>query len=131
MADENRFVGEHVAVRQRQRAKLNTPVCLVIEKPGNVALISARFRDISDDGAAIFAGVELAIDSEIQIEFTAPFDTDPMRVRAIVRNRRQYVYGIEFLPRDGEEERILRMLKSVLLSTGTLAPGSVDDRRWT
>jgi hypothetical protein len=86
---------------------------------------------MSDDGVAIFAGVELAIDSEVQIEFTPAFNGGPLRVRAVVRNRRQYIYGLEFLPRDGEEERILQMLKAMLLPTGNKAEGTLDDRRWS
>ena len=89
-----------------------------------------RLRNISADGAAIFAGVELAVDSEIQMEFTPPGE-GPLRVRAVVRNRRKYVYGVEFLPRDGQEELHLAKLTAMLIRAGTEAPGSVDDRRWS
>jgi hypothetical protein len=85
---------------------------------------------MSDDGVAIFAGVELAIDSEVQLEFTPPFNKGPLRVRAIVRNRREYVYGLEFLPRDVDEEQTLQTLKAMLLPTGSKAEGSPEDRRW-
>jgi hypothetical protein len=103
----------------------------VVTRPDKVQLVNARFRDMSDDGVAIFAGIELAIDSEVQIEFAPPFGKGPLRVRAIVRNRREYVYGLEFLPRDGDEEQTLQLLKSMLLPTGTRMPGTPDDRRWT
>jgi hypothetical protein len=85
---------------------------------------------MSDDGGAVFAAVELAIDSEVQIEYTPSFNRGPVRVRAVVRNRRGYVYGLEFLPRDGVEEQILLTLKAMLLSTGTRVDGSLEDRRW-
>ena len=130
MADVNRSLGQQVAVRRRQRLRLNTPVCLVVPRPDKVNLVNARVRDISDDGVAIFAGVELAIDSEVQVEFAPPFGKGPLRVRAIVRNRRAYVYGLEFLPRDGEEEQTLQLLKAMLLPTGTKIESSPDDRRW-
>ena len=131
MADDIRMLIEKGDVRRRQRLRLSIPVCLVLERPDKVLLVSARFRDMSDDGVAIFAGVELAIDSEVQLEFTPPFYKGPLRVRAVVRNRREYVYGLEFLPRDGEEEQTLITLKAMLLPTGTKAEGSIDDRRWT
>ena len=117
-------------MRLRQRLCLNTPVCLVAQRPDKLLLVDARFRDISDDGAAIFAAVELPIDSEVQVEFTPPIDHGPLRVRAIIRNRRKYVYGLEFLPRDRKEEETLQMLKAMLLPKGTKAAGGVDDRRW-
>ena len=129
--DQIRMLIEKAGIRRRQRLRLNIPVCLVVERPDKVLLVSARFRDISDDGVAVFAGVELAIDSEVQLEFTPPFHRGPLRVRAVVRNRREYVYGLEFLPRDGEEEQTLLTLKALLLPTGTKAEGSLDDRRWT
>jgi hypothetical protein len=84
---------------------------------------------MSEDGVAIFAGVELGSDNEVQIEYTPPFNRGPLRVRAVVRNRRGYIYGMEFLPRDGEEEQTLLTLKALVLSTGTSADGSPDDRR--
>ena len=130
MSNISRLIAEDEAVRQRQRLCLNTPVCLVVQRPEKVLLVDARFRDISDDGAAIFAGVELSIDSEVQVEFTPPTNHGPLRVRAIVRNRRKYVYGLEFLPRDRKEEQTLDILKGMLLPTGVKATGDLDNRRW-
>ena len=130
MANKLKLVGADEAVRVRQRLRLSTPVCVVVEKPGKVSFVNARFVDLSVDGTAIFAGTELAIDSEIQIEFTPPFGSGPLRVRAIVRNRRKYVYGLEFYPRSADEEQTLHLLKSLLLPIGIKAPGTPDDRRW-
>lgn len=129
MALTPRLLGQHETVRSRKRLRLNLPVCLVIPLPNRVQLVDARLRDISADGAAVFAGVELTVDGEIQMEFTPPRE-GPLRVRAVVRNRRKYVYGIEFLPRNGQEELHLAALKAMLLPAGTDAGGSVDDRRW-
>ena len=130
MANSKRSVAHVAAVRMRQRLLLNIPVCLVVDRRDKVLLVNARFRDISDDGVAIFAGVELGIDGEVQVEFTPPIGKGPLRVRAVVRNRRGYVYGLEFLPRDQSEEQTLRTLKGMLLPAGTEGPGSLDDRKW-
>ena len=129
MADFPRLLAQDEAVRSLKRLRLNVPVCLVIPHPYRVQLVDARVRDISEHGAAIFAGVELAVDSEIQIEFTPPRE-GPLRVGAVIRNRRNYVYGVEFLPRNGHEQHNLGVLKAMLLPAGTDAGGSVDDRRW-
>ncbi len=130
MSTIRRLVEEDEALRSRERLCLKTPVCVVVQRPGTILLVDAHFRDISDDGAAIFAGVELPLDSEIQVEFTPPTHHGPLRVHAIIRNRRKYVYGIEFLPRDAKEEEKLRLLKTMLLPRGTKAAGGPDDRRW-
>jgi len=124
-----RLLAQNEAVRSCKRLRLDVPVCLIIPRPYTVQLVDARVRDISADGAAIFAAVELAVDSEIQMEFTPPRE-GPLRVRAVVRNRRKYVYGVEFLPRNGQEELHLAALQAILLPAGTDAGGSVDDRRW-
>ena len=130
MANSNRSARVE-AVRMRQRLLLNTPVCLVAGTPDKVRLVNARFRDVSDEGVAIFAGVELPIESEVQVEFTPSIGQGPLRVRAVVRNRRGYVYGLEFHPRDHAEEQTLKTLKGMLLPAGTKGEGSLNDRRWT
>jgi hypothetical protein len=130
MADDTRLTGENAALRRRQRLRLNVPVCLVVQRPDKVLLVNGRFRDMSDDGVAIFAGVELAMDSEVQLEFTPPFNKGPLRVWAIVRNRREYVYGLEFLPRDVAEEQTLQVLKAMLLPTGSKDESNPENRRW-
>ena len=130
MSNKLKLVGAEEAVRGRQRLRLSTPVCIVVTKPDKVMFVNARFVDLSDDGTAVFAGTELAIDSEIQIEFTPPFGNGPLRVRAIVRNRRKYIYGLEFYPKNAAEEKTLQLLKSLLFPIGIQAPGSPDDRSW-
>ena len=130
MVNKFKLVGADEALRGRQRLRLTMPVCVIVEKLGQVNLVNARFVDVSDDGIAVFAGIEIAIDSEIKIEFTPPRGSGPLRVRAIVRNRRKYVYGLEFFPVNIEEEQTLHILKSLLLPVGTATTGSPDDRRW-
>jgi hypothetical protein len=73
MADGHRLGEENLAVRWHPRFRLDTPVCLIVGMPDKVLLVNARLRDMSDDGGAVFAGVELVIDSEVQIEYTAAF----------------------------------------------------------
>jgi hypothetical protein len=127
MPNRMRLVEEE-AIRLRQRLSLNIPVCLVVKRTDKVLLVDARFRDISDDGAALYAALELAIDSEVEVEFTPRFDHPPLRVRAIVRNRRKYVYGLEFLPRDAKEDETLKTLRAMLLPIGTKTAGNIENR---
>ena len=131
MSNKLKLVGAEEALRGRQRLRLDTPVCVVVKRPDKVMFVHARFVDISDDGTAVFAGTELAIDSEVEIEFTPPFGDGPLRIRTIVRNRRKYVYGLEFYPKNAQEEKTLLLLKSLLLPVGTRATGTPDDRIWT
>lgn len=52
-----------------------------------------------------------------------------LKVPAVVRNRRKYIYGVEFLPGiEGAEDQKLRKLKSTLLWLGNPASARLSDR---
>jgi len=112
-----------------QRLRIDVPARLIFHTNEHTKIIDGRFRDVSDEGIAVFAGAELKLDTEVSVEFTPAFDSPPLRINAVVRNRRGYVYGLEFLPLDGVEDRTLATLKALLLPTGTKLQGSVEDRK--
>jgi len=58
--------------------------------------MAGRANDVSEGGLLVFAGLELKTGDEVTIEFTPPFSA-PVRARGIVRHRRGYNYGVEFL----------------------------------
>ena len=121
---------EKLALTRRvQRLRIDVPARLIVHGVEHTKIIEGRFRDVSDDGVGIFAGVELKMDTEVSVEFTPAFDSPPLRINAVVRSRRGYVYGLEFLPLDGKEDRTLATLKALLLPTGTKLNGSPEDRR--
>ena len=69
----------------------------------------------------VFAGVELAVGDVTQIEFTSYQSGVPLRVRCVVRNRKGYFYGVEFL-QDSKGERcqaltLRDMLRNVVAHT--------------
>lgn len=56
---------------------------------------------------AIFAGVEVPVGGYLAVEFTPPYSGTPIRVRCVVRDRRGYNYGVEFLlESDSDHERV-------------------------
>ncbi|GAC1438298.1 MAG: hypothetical protein NVS1B11_32060 [Terriglobales bacterium] len=78
--------------------------------------LDARAREISEGGTGVFAGVELRIDTIVEVEFTPAYSCTPLRVSAQVRSRNGYYYGLEFLQdtRTGQEQaaRLRELLKS-------------------
>jgi PilZ domain-containing protein len=52
--------------------------------------------NLSDHGMRLFTMANLAIGSQIQIEFLPPRSKERVRVSGIVRHRALYLYGIEF-----------------------------------
>lgn len=83
--------------------------------------MSGRGNDVSEGGVLVFAGMELKTGDEVAIEFTPPFAVGPVRAKGIVRHRRGYNYGIEFLQdtaTDREQtERFRGLLKMVAGNT--------------
>ena len=79
--------------RRRTRQLLNTSV-QVFTGP---ARVDALGINLSDAGMCLFAIANLALGSQIQIEFLPPRCTERVRVCGIVRHRALYLYGIEFL----------------------------------
>ena len=105
--------------RRWQRSKIDVPIRLIFWNSLHTAkIVDARGRDMSEGGMAVFAGVELRIGDIIEIEFTPAYSGQPLRVKAEVRNRRGYSYGIEFLSDTNAEQSQAAKLRE-LLSSGT------------
>jgi hypothetical protein len=76
-----------------------------------------RGNELSEGGLAVTAGVEMKPGDEAEIEFTPPYSGLPIRIRGVVRNRKGYRYGVEFLAgsdRESEQVDHLRTMLSVL-----------------
>jgi hypothetical protein len=82
--------------RRFRRFKLDVPVRVVVHTEDKTRIIDARGNELNEGGLAVQAGVELELESIIEVEFTPTYG-DPIRVRAIVRNRNGYRYGLEFI----------------------------------
>jgi hypothetical protein len=88
---------ERAVFRRWQRYRLNVPIRLIHAHEGTSKIMSGRGNDVSEGGVLVFAGLELKTGDEVSIEFTPPFSAGPVRARGVVRHRRGYNYGIEFL----------------------------------
>src|SRR5437764_6752798 len=103
--------------RRWERSKLDVPIRLIFWNSLHTAkIVDARGRDMSEGGMAVFAGVELRVGDIIEIEFTPAYSGQPMRVKAEVRNRRGYSYGIEYLNDTTTEQTQAARLRELLNS---------------
>lgn len=93
----NKGSPERAVFRRWQRYRLNLPIRLIFTKDGSTKIMAGRGNDVSEGGVLVFAGLELKTGDEVLIEFTPPFSAGPVRAKGIVRHRRGYNYGIEFL----------------------------------
>lgn len=76
--------------------------------------MSGRGNDVSEGGVLVFAGMELKTGDEVAIEFTPPFSAGPVRAKGVVRHRRGYNYGIEFVLENAADREQTERFRSLL-----------------
>ena len=116
-----RTIRERAIFRRWERFRLNLPIRLIVRRDSTTKVIESRANDISEGGMLVFSGVELKTDDEVSVEFTAPYAGEPVRSRCIVRHRRGYRYGLEFMchtPAEKQDTEKLRML--LRMSAGSI-----------
>jgi hypothetical protein len=106
-------------LRRWPRYKLDVPIRLIAPKGDKISIVQGRGHELNEGGMAVFGGMELSLDEEIAVEFTPPYTGQPIRVRARVRNRNGYKYGVEFLlETDGDYEAV-GQIRAVLTAMGS------------
>jgi hypothetical protein len=103
--------------RRWDRKTIDVPIRLIFWNSLHTAkIVEARGRDMSEGGIAVFAGVELRIGDIVEIEFTPAYSGQPLQVKAEVRNRRGYSYGVEYLNDSAAEQTQAARLRELLIS---------------
>lgn len=101
-------------LRRWARLKIRVPVTLVVRKTDKTIFVQARGQDLNEGGIAVFAGAELRLGDTVEISFTPPYQGSPMMARAVVRNRRGYTYGMEFVTETEEDHKQVAAIRTVL-----------------
>jgi len=83
--------------RRWPRLHVNIPIQVLVRKADALQIVSGRGTELSEGGVALYAALELAIGDRVEIELTYPDSGLPLRIRAVVRNRAGYFYGLQFL----------------------------------
>jgi len=105
--------------RRWPRYRLDLPVRVIADKRGKTSIVQARGNELNEGGLAIFAGTELHEGEEIAVEFTPPYSGTPIRVRCTVRDRKGYMYGLEFLTSTIEDHESVEQIRFVLRGLGS------------
>ena len=106
--------------RRWKRFQIRVPVRLVVHRATLTSRVNARGTELNEGGMCVFAGVELGIGDQVELEFTAPYAPQPLRIWAMVKNRYGYYYGLEFLTENaGERAEVERFRQVLRSSTGT------------
>lgn len=112
---------EKAIFRRWQRYRLNLPIRLIVTRDEGTRIADGRANDISEGGMLIFAGVELRADDKVEVEFTPPYSSSPVRAPGIVRHRRGYNYGVEFRSETRSDQEQTERFRNLL----QLAAGDV------
>jgi hypothetical protein len=103
--------------RRWHRYKIDVPIRVIVHAGGTTRVFDGRGSELSDGGMALTAWTELRPGSEVDIEFTPPYSSSPIRITGKICNRTGYRYGVEFLARSDQEtqraDRLLAMLTNM------------------
>lgn len=107
------------STRRWPRLKINVPIRAIVQRDARVLIVQGRGNELNEGGLQVFAGVELRVGDNVDIEFTPPYHGLPVRTRCIVRNRRGYYYGVEFRHGTPEDEEKIATIRQTLQAMGS------------
>jgi hypothetical protein len=108
--------------RRFQRYKLDVPVRVLKYTDEKIRIIDGRGNELNEGGMSVNAGVELDLKEMVEVEFTPPYTGVPLRVRATVRNRTGYRYGLEFMMESPEDCEKVVEIRLALQGMGKVMP---------
>lgn len=89
--------GLRAPVRKWQRFKIDVRVKIRgWEEPDNAAVV-VRSHVMSEGGIAVYAPESLDIGAHVMVAFSLPGHSKELRLQALVRNRRGFRCGMEFV----------------------------------
>jgi PilZ domain len=103
--------------RRWERRLVNLPIRLVANDLTGTGVILGRGTKISKGGICLFAAANLAIGAQIDVELIASDCGTPVRLGGIVRNRLVYLYGVEFMIDQTEDQQQISGLSHIIGTT--------------
>jgi c-di-GMP-binding flagellar brake protein YcgR len=95
--------------RQRRyaRYRVEFPVALTLFSGTEHQQIGAHCRDLSEAGIGVLIAAEVPMGEVAALSFTLPGLAEAWDVRAVLRHRRGYHYGFEFLSLSDQQNQVL------------------------
>jgi c-di-GMP-binding flagellar brake protein YcgR len=94
--------------RRYARYRCEFPVAVSLFRGDAPEQLSAHSKDLSEAGIGVLAAAELALGEVVSLTFTLPGVVATWKVRAVLRHRRGFHYGFEFLSLSGEQSKELK-----------------------
>ncbi len=83
--------------RAFQRSALDVRLRATLRRAGAKVTVHGRGNNISKGGLAAFLPTELGIGELVELYITLPYASQPLKLNAVVRYRRSFTYGMEFV----------------------------------
>lgn len=96
--------------RQRRypRYRAEFPVTLTLLSSAGRQSRAAHCKDLSVAGIGLLIAEELNLGEVVALAFAPPGSSEPWELRAVLRHRRGYHYGFEFLSLSEQQGDVLR-----------------------
>jgi hypothetical protein len=102
--------------RKAERVHLDVSVQVVTESG---AITFGRSHDVSYRGMSLYFAIELELGAPIRVRFTLPNSRLPLDLKAVIRNRVGFRYGIQFAEASEAELEEIARVAGILLLTQT------------
>lgn len=107
---------KHAKERRWQRHDVTIPVRVTLVHQGERFSVHGQACDVSTGGMRLFLPRELDEGSSIKMEFVLPYASPKLEIRGIVRNRKGFQHGVEFITTSpGQRQLIERTCKAFAL----------------
>jgi len=95
-------------LRRSARYRSSFQVIVTLLADGRYERLDAHCKDLSQAGIGVLLAAELTSGEVVSLSFTLPGLAQSWELRGVLRHRRGYHYGFEFLSLTAEQEGILK-----------------------
>lgn len=106
---------ESVEARRHPRFKLEVDIRVY---PRDCPVVRGHTVDISKSGISALLGIEVPVGEVVRLEFTLPFGD--VEVLAMVRQRRAFRYGFQFVEASSAQDIIGRTCRQLVVEQSVL-----------
>ncbi len=82
--------------RRYPRYRIDLRLRATVRSQEGMKAVHGRGTDLSQAGLCAFLAVDLGIGEIIEIDLTLPYSSQRLKLRALVRHRRSFAYGLQF-----------------------------------
>ncbi len=108
-APSRKQVTDQIARRRRRHARYRDNFRVIVSYLANhYQKLDGHCSDLSEAGIGILLATEMNNGEVVDLSFSLPGSSLPWELRAVVRYRRGYHYGFEFLSLTNEQQEALR-----------------------